>query len=265
MRVTNKFLKFSKRQKFVLAVGALSVGIFLAEFVKGINFIFVAVALAFLTNIFQFIILRRDIQKTFFYPLFILPFLYTLAFNLFFLLIPSRLVSRFILTGLFAFGLYSLYLAQNIFAVSALRTINLLRSARIVSFVVSILVMFFLVNIIFSFRLEFFALPLIIFVLTFLLSFQSLWVYALDKSLIPTVFFFSLFTAISIMQLALVLTIWPVTAAIYSLFITGIFYTYSGLSQSWIEKRLFKGVLWEYIWVGFLSIFFLIVFSKWGI
>lgn len=265
MSIFNRLLKFSKRQKFVAAVVALSLGLFFSEFLSGLHFIAFALVLSLLTNVLLFLILRLDVRRTFFYPLFILPFLYTLAFSLFFLLVPSRLLSQFIITGLYAFGLYSLFLAQNIFAVSALRTINLLRSARIVSFVVSIVVMFFLVNITFSFRLEFFMLPLVIFVLVFLLNFQSLWVYALDRDLLPTVFSYSFFCALCIMQLALVLTIWPVTAAIYSLFITGIFYMYSGLSHAWMEKRLFKGVLWEYIWVGFLSIMFLIIFSKWGI
>lgn len=68
-----------------------------------------------------------------------------------------------------------------------------------------------------------------------------------------------------IFELAWALIMWPVQAAIYTLFITGMFYTYIGVSQVWFEKRLFKGVLWEYIWVGFFSILFLIVFSGWGI
>jgi hypothetical protein len=65
-------------------------------------------------------------------------------------------------------------------------------------------------------------------------------------------------------ELAFALSIWPVSASIYAIFLTGIFYTYSGLSHAWLEKRLFKGILWEYVWVGVLSVLFLLVFSKWG-
>lgn len=265
MRIFHKLLNFSKRQKFVASVIALSISLFVSEFFTGWYFIGFAIILSLLTTIFLFFILRKDVKGTFYYPLLILPFFYTLAFSLFFLLVPSRLLSRFIMTGLYGFGLYSLFLAQNIFAVSAMRTINLLRSARIVSFVLTIVVLFFLVNITFSFRLEFFMLPLIIFVLTFLLNFQSLWVFVLEKDAIKTVFLYALFISLATMQLALVLTIWPVTAAIYSLFITGIFYMYSGLAHAWLERRLFKGVLWEYVWVGFLSVLLLVVFSRWGI
>jgi hypothetical protein len=67
------------------------------------------------------------------------------------------------------------------------------------------------------------------------------------------------------MELSIVLNMWPINASIYAIFITGIFYAYSGLCHAWLEKRLFRGILWEYVWVGFLSVIILIFFSRWGI
>lgn len=258
-------IKLSKRQRFVLATFLLT-GTFVAvEFFTGTRFIIGALVVSFLTIIFLYLILRRDIKGTFHYPIFILPFLYSFSFIFFYTLVPARLIARFVLTLVYAFGLYSLFLTENIFAVSTIRTINLLRSARIVSFVISIFILFFLINFIFSLHLPVFLSPLLVFVVSFTMNFQSLWTYTLEKNYISEILLYSFLTSFMLAELATILIMWPVNASIYSIFLTGIFYTYSGLSHAWVEKRLFKGILWEYVWVGFLSILVLFVFAKWGI
>ena len=255
----------TKRARFVLFVILLSIGIFGSTYFVGLNLLIISLVLSISGVVLLYLALRSDIRGTFYYPIIILPFLFIASFSLFYPLIPARVLTRIVLTALFAFGLYSLFLTQNIFAVSAVRTINLLRSARIVSFVLTIVTLFLLTNIIFSLRLPFFITPTVITLLTFLLNFQSLWVYSLSKEFVRESLKLSLLIALVEGELALVLNLWPVDAAIYSIFITGIFYAYSGLAHAWTEKRLFKGVLWEYIWVAFLAIIILIFFSNWGL
>lgn len=264
MKLT-KLLQFNKRQKFVLAVILLSGGVFISEYFTDIKLLFVSLFLALATDFLLYFILRKDIKGTFFLPILVLPFFYTLAFPFFYTLVPTRLISRLVITILYSFGLYSLFLTQNIFAVSNIRTINLLRSARIVAFVVTLLVFYFLVNFIFSLRLPILLTPLFIFPVSFFLNIQSLWTYSLDVAQLKSVALFSAFIAVCILQLSYVLIIWPVNASVYSLFLTGIFYTYSGLCHAWLDRRLFKGILWEYVWVGFISVLFLVIFSKWGV
>lgn len=264
-RFLSKLIRLSKRQKFVVVVFFLTVAFLISGFFQGISHFLFSLGISFATVVSMYLILRDDLKHSFYYPLFILPFLYTFSFDVFLLLIPARLIALIISTGFFALGLYSLFLTQNIFAVSSIRTISLLRSARIVSFVITIIVLFFLTNIVFSVPMPFFLPPIIIGVVVFLLSFQSLWVYLLDKSYLRDIVWYSLPIAFAIFQLAFVLILWPVSASIYSIFLTGIFYMYSGLTHAWIEKRLFRGILWEYIWVGFLSVFILLFFSRWGI
>lgn len=265
MNRLKKILNLNKRQKFVLAVALLSAGVFIAENFFGIKLLVASSILALLTDILLLLILKDDIAGTFFWPILILPFFYTLAFPFFYTLVPTRLISRILITFLYAFGLYSLFLTQNIFAVSGIRTINLLRSARIVAFVITLLTYYFLVNFLFSLRLPIFLTPIAILPLSFLINLQSLWTYSLDNAQLKTVALFALFLSLCIFQLSYILILWPVNASIYSLFLTGIFYTYSGLCHAWLEKRLFKGILWEYVWVGFISVLFLVIFSKWGI
>lgn len=265
MNILLRLIQLNKRQKFVIAVLLLSAGVFLSEYFSGVKLLFISLFLAIATDLLLLFILRKDIKDTFFWPILILPFFFTLAFPFFYTLVPTRLLSRIIITLLYLFGLYSLFLTQNIFAVSGIRTINLLRSARIVAFVITLLVFYFLVNFIFSLRLPVLLTPLAIFPLTFLMNFQSLWTYSLDKSQIKEISTFSFFIAFALLQLSYVLVLWPVTASVYSLFLTGIFYMYSGLCHAWLERRLFKGILWEYVWVGFISVLFLVIFSKWGV
>jgi hypothetical protein len=260
-----RILKLNKRQKFVVAVLILSSGVFMSEYFTGIKLTLSAIGLAIATVVMLLFILRQDIKNTFFGPILVLPFFFSLAFPFFYALVPERLLSRLIITAIYAFGLYSLFLTQNIFAVSGIRTINLLRSARIVAFVITLLVFYFLVNFIFSLRLPVLITPLAILPLSFFMNIQSLWTYTLDTSQVRAIALFSAIIAISILQLSYVLILWPVNASIYSLFLTGVFYTYSGLCHAWLERRLFKGILWEYVWVGFISVLFLVIFSKWGV
>ena len=258
-------LQLNKRQKFVIAVLVLSFGVFFSEYFTGAKLLSMALILAVATDLLLLFILRKDIKGNFIIPTLILPFFFTLAFPFFYALVPERLLSRLLITLIYGFGLYSLFLTQNIFAVSGIRTINLLRSARIVAFVLTLLVFYFLVNFIFSLRLPVLLTPLAILPISFLMNVQSLWTYSLDSTQVKAISFFSAIIALCILQLSYVLVLWTVNASIYSLFLTGIFYTYSGLCHAWLERRLFKGILWEYVWVGFISVLFLVIFSKWGV
>lgn len=263
----NRLLNLSKRHKFVFAVLFLSGLYYVAEVYQSntLSSVAVAIALSILTDILLFIILRRDISKTFYYPLFIIPFLYTLSFNLFNALVPARFVSRILLVSFYSFGLYSLYLSLNILAISSTRTINLLRSARGVSFVITLIVLFFFLNVLFALHFHMLITTLLVFITVFLLNLQSLWTYALDKNLFKEIANYSLFISLAVAELSFILTLWPVNSTVYSIFLTGMFYAYSGLSHAWIEKRLFKGVFWEYLWVGFIVILLLLRFAEWKI
>jgi len=260
-----KILQLSKRQKLVFSVFFLSSFFFFIQFLSGAEYFVSAIILAILTDLMLFFILKKDVQGTFYYPIMVLPFFYSLSFPVFYTLVPDRLISQLIITVLYAFGLYSLFLTQNIFAVSGIRTINLLRSARIVAFVLTLLVLFFLFNFAFSLRQVLLLTPALTFIISLFMNFESLWSYSLNRAQVKEIIVSSLIISFSLMQLSLALTLWPVNAAVYSLFLTGIFYTFSGLVHAWLERRLFRGILWEYIWVGFISILFLIVFSRWGV
>ncbi len=260
-----KNISFSidKRQKFVIAVLALSIGLFFAEFQFNKAGIYIAFLLSIFTNVFLLWAVFHDIKTNRTYEIFILPFFYSLAFGLFYFLTPTVFISRLLLTVVYAFGLYSLFLSQNILAISSVKTIALVSGARIVSFVITLVSYFFLTNIVFTLHIIVFPVIVIMLIYTYLLVYHSLWTYSLQKGSQPLSLWVSAIT-VFLVEAATILWFWPSSPTVIAVFLTGYFYAIVGLSHIWFEKRLFKGILWEYVWVGFIVFFVLILFTPWG-
>lgn len=262
---TKKVIHFTieKRQKFIISVTLLSILLFITEFQFGKSGLITAVMLSFLTDLCLFWAIKDDLNETNGLVVFILPFFYSLAFGSFYFLIPGRIIFRLLLTLLYAFGLYSLFLSQNIFVVSSVRTIQLLSGARIVSFVITLLSYFFFSNIVYSLHIFVLYEVLLVALYTYLLSFHSIWTYSLQKTAYSTpLWVLGMTTCLA--EIATAVWFWPTSPTIIAIFLTGIYYVIAGLSHVWLEKRLFRNVLWEYVWVCVIVFFMLILFTQWG-
>lgn len=256
------FFVLSKRQKFVAAVGILSLGLFTSEYFFSGYGVVLAFLLGILTDIFLAGSLYEDLKENFSLHPFVLPFLTSLAFGLFYFLTPSRLLSRLVLTTLYAVGLYSVFLSENIFVVASVRTIALLNSARIVTFVITLISFFFLSNTIFSFRFDMFSTMAMFSVFAFLLSFHATWTYTLERSVTKDIMWNAIVT-LCLAEVVGVLWFWPTPPTVFAIFMTAVFYILAGLVHVWLDKRLFKNVLLEYTWVAVVAVFILIWFSAW--
>src|SRR3989337_2653891 len=102
-----KKLAVNKRQKFVLSVVILAAGLFLSEYFFGKYNFFILIFLSFGSSVLFFFSVWTDIKKNHLFPTFILPFIFTLSFGLFYSLMPSRILTRILITGFYAVGLYS--------------------------------------------------------------------------------------------------------------------------------------------------------------
>jgi hypothetical protein len=253
---------FDKRQKFAIGVVILSLGLFGASVTFNEYGILLSALLALFSDIFLFWAIHEDMQQNFSPQVLVLPFLYSLSFGLFSFLAPARLLTRLILTTLYAVGLYSVFLSENIFIVASIRTIALLNSARIVSLVISLITFFFLTNTTFSLRLIIFPTLALIVVITFLLTMHAIWTYTLEKSFRKDWLWIGMIT-VSLTELFLILWFWPTSPTVLALFLTSIWYVLVGLSHVWLDKRLFRNVLWEYLWVAIIALSVLISFTKW--
>lgn len=256
-------LNITKRQKFAIIVVFLSLGLFFSEHLLGKSGVFLLFFMAFLTDLFLYLILREDLKGNFAWHLLILPFLYSSSFGLFYFLVPARFITRIAATSIYAIGLYSLFLSQNIFIVASIRTIALLSSARIVSFVITVVSYFFLANIVLSMHLFIVQSDVLIFIFSFLLAIHSIWTYTLDKNFIDQ-YRWAFGLSVCLLEASLMLWFWPSNPTFIALFLTGFFYTIVGLAHVWLDKRLFKNVLWEYVWVAVIVLFILILSTTWG-
>lgn len=253
----------TKRQKFVISVSILSLGLFFSEYLfSGYGVLFAGI-LAVVTVLLVVVSLGDDLTNNFsVYPL-VLPFLWSLSFGFFYFLAPARLLTRIVLTTLFALGMYSVLLSENIFVVGSIRTIALTSSARIVTFVISLVAYFFVSNTIFSFRLPIAPTLLLFALFTALFFLNSIWTYTLGKSLKEDLLWNGILT-LCLTEFAGMLWFWPTPPTVFALFITAIFYLFTGLTHVWLDKRLFKSVLWEYLWVAIVAVFVLLWFSSWS-
>jgi hypothetical protein len=256
----NHLFNIPKRQKFIISVVILSLLLYFSEQLFGRGGIYIAFLLAFFTALFIYWAERVDLKNNFSLQIFILPFVYTLACALFYFLVPARFLTRIGMASLYALGLYSLLLSENIFIVSSIRTIALLSSARTVSFIITILSFFFMADVVFSLHLNILITLAFIFAFTFPLILHSIWTHTLENNFRLYIEWILLIT-VCIVETALILWFWPTTPTIIALFLTGLFYIFVGISQVWLDRRLFKGVMWEYIWVAVIVFLVFVTFG----
>lgn len=257
-----KQFSLGKRQKFIISILILSAGLFTLEYLFTRFGFVVAFLIAGISDILLYWSLRKDLKEKFYFQIFILPFLYCLAFGLFYFLAPALLRTRIITTTLFSVGLYSLFLSENIFIVASIRTIALLNGARIVTFVLTLISYFFITNIIFSLRSNIFLSAALIAIFSFLFLIHAIWTYTFEKDIRKDLIWIGTLTA-CFTELGMILWFWPTSSTITALFMTASFYTLVGLSHVWLDKKLFKGVLWEYVWVACFAFFILMWFTQW--
>jgi hypothetical protein len=257
-----KRLANDKRQRFISSIALLAIGLFVSEHFLGKSGVLIVFGLSLLTVVLLYLCLRKDLKNNFSWQIFILPFFFSLSFGLFYLLVPARYITRIIMTSLYAIGLYSLFLSENIFTVSSIRTIALLSSAKTVTVALTLLSFFFLSNVVFSLHLNIFLTVLLVFLYSFPIILQSVWIYTFEKKDFSSILWVVSLT-ICILESTILLWFWPSTPTLIALFLSGIFYSILGLTHVWLEKRLFKGVIWEYFWVILVLLIVLVFFTSW--
>ena len=208
--------------------------------------------------------LFEDLRGVEWFTVLILPVMYSVSVALFYFLLPERILSKMmILTG-FGVGMYALLLTENIFNVASIRTIQLLRAAHAVGFLLTLMVAFFLWDTIFSFRLMPWWNFLLVFVTSLPLVLSSLWSVNLEKSISKEVWRNSLALSWGLSSLALAISFWPVTIIMASLFLVSGLYVSMGLLQHKLSGRLFKKTIKEYLWVGAVVFMITLFLTKWG-
>ncbi len=194
--------------------------------------------------------------------LMILPTLFTLAVVSYYFLLPVRWLTRLPVTVVFGLIWYTLLLSQNVFNVSATRTIPLYRVASTVVFVLTILTASLLFNVIFALHQLFLINGLLVSLLSFLLIIQVYWSVNMEK-LDSNLVIPALFLALVVGEVGIALSFWPLTNTISSVFLTGILYLVLGITTDSLRGRLNREAVLSYIRWGVPVFLFIYLTASW--
>lgn len=259
-----KKIKITKRQKFVISSILLSSGLLSIQ-LANVSWRYQAIfALTVLTCLLSAWSLREGLSGIKWLTILILPTLFTAGIGLFYFLLPSAWLAKLPAAVLYGLGLYALFLTENIFAVAAIRNIQLFRSANAVGFLLTLLTAFFLYDTIFSFRLSFWLNFIFFLLVSFPLLLQGLWSVNLEKRISSKIWFYSLVLSLILAEGALAFSFWPVTVSMGSLALITIMYVLLGLTQHHLSQRLFKRTINEYLTVGVVVLIVTILTTHWG-
>jgi hypothetical protein len=189
--------------------------------------------------------------------------MYSVAMGLFYYLLPENIWSRLIIITIFGFGLYAIYLTENIYSVAAIRTIQLLRAAHAVGFLMTVLTLVLMYNTIFSLRWPWWVNGLLVIMVSWPLLIQALWSVRLPERLGKDILVPAGGVAFLLGEFAFILSLMPVTVWIASLFLATIVYVVLGLVQHALDERLYLRTVYEYVGVGVFVLIATLLVTPW--
>lgn len=254
----------TKRRKFLIVSFVLSLGFVGLQFLDNQYKIDAIFVLSFVTSILFLWSLWEGIGKNSTLLTLILPAFFTAGVGVFWFLLPSNVFARLPMIIFYGLGIYALSLTMNVFTVSAVRTIALLRAARGVGFVLTLITLFLIYNAILSLKIPFWGSALSITALSFPLFLQGFWTIPLDKKISKDLLILSAISSLVVGEIAVSLFFWPATLVVGSIFLTVAVYVLLGLGQAKLEQRLFSQTVKEYLLVGILVFIGMFFATHWG-
>ena len=145
-------LAISKKFRFLISSLVLFGGFISIQFFNE-QYKFLAIGvLALITGLMSFWSFYEGLGKDMTLTSLILPILFTLGVGIFWFLLPSNLYTRIPIIIFYSLGIYILISTMNIYTVSSSKTIGLLRAARGVGFVLTLVTSFLLFDAVLSLR-----------------------------------------------------------------------------------------------------------------
>lgn len=258
-------LTINKRRRFVLVAFILTVGLFAIQNLPVESRIWAFGLYGLGSYLLCAWSLFKDLRGIAWFADLILPTLYPVAVGLFYFLLPQHDVTRIIVAGLFGVSMYGLLLTTNIFAVASIRTIQLLRAARAVGFLLTILTSALFFHFIFSLRVGVPYVALLTLLVALPLFLFGVWSYTLTERFAEKELGYSLIGGLVLMEVAVAISFWLVDVSLISIFLSMIVYVVLGLMQHELEERLFVRTLQEYVGFGILVFVIIVsvVFGRW--
>jgi hypothetical protein len=258
-KIVHILSKIGKRQRFIIASIILTLSVLLSSF-STIDFAWAYFTIILLISfLVSFIAIPIGLNKTERIMLFMLPVYFTFALDLFFFFLPSRWLTRLPFIVIYGISTYAILLSANILNVGSQKSIQLLRAAFSVNFLYLTLSSFLIFNLILSFKLNFFLNFLAVLVVLFPLTLQFIWSVNPKTTLDRISILYAMILSLIVAEVALVFSFLPIRATVFSLLLTACLYSLNGLFYAFLEERLFKERIREFLFVlGFVFVIILL-------
>ena len=241
--------RVEKRFRFVISVGIMTVAMLFATFFffdKAWLFIPLFILISYCLVFYSIL---EGVEKLEWIMLFLMPVIFTVSLYFFYFLFPVRWLTRLPFVAIYAISFYALLLTSNIFNVGAEKNLQLYRAAFSVNYFFQTFVAFLLFNILFSLRQDFIFNGLAVGVLVLPLAVQLLWSIKLDLALDRQIVLYGLFLALLLMQLGIFVSFVPFRSSVASFLLAASYYSFTGLTTAYLDNRLFKNTVREYLFV----------------
>jgi hypothetical protein len=197
----------------------------------------------------------------------ILPVGFFVGFGLFSALLPQTVWFNLFTSVFFGLIAYVIFLVENVFLVSiGNRTPLLYRAAYTVGSMISLLMVFFLFDSLFSFKFIYWLnaiLVLVISAIVFMYLFYSVTIELPDDGKEKSIKAYVLVPSLLMAQLGLVLSFWPVGIFKGSVYLVMVVYILSSLIQLDLRERLFKRSWLTFAWISVAVLLGMILATSW--
>lgn len=276
--------QLSKRQKFFIAAVGVVVGVIFirVDAFTALGWRFREAGFVFYSLIITILSLRdEDFSGVEWLTLPILPVFFSIGASLVYPLLPSEIqylpfwrmdtdsglflstVLRTIyLAGIFI-GFYACLLSANIFNVAGVKTIQLIRAAHSVGFLLTLVSAFLLYTVIYSLHLNSFGNFLVVFIISFPLILQAVWSINLEPYLGREVIRYTFVISLILAQLSWALSYWPVPGLVNAMVVTAASYEGIGVVQYQLLGKLKPTVIKELFSITVIFILVILFSASW--
>jgi hypothetical protein len=242
-----KALKIEKRFRLVIAVLILGLVMFLSTFFYFDKAVFFLPVFFIITYLLTYFSLLEKIEKISWYSLFFMPVVLTIFFYLFYFLVPGRWLTRIPFIIFYIISLYAMLLCSNIFNVGVEKSLQLYRAAFSINFFYQAFISFLYFNILFSLKKSFLINTVGVGIVGFLFGLHLFWTIKLDKHLGKQIITYALLVGLILSEMGLLISFIPFKTTISGLFLTTSYYSLSGIIYSYLDQKLFKETVREYV------------------
>lgn len=262
-RLLKLFGRIGKRRRFIITTFTLASALTISSFFS-FQDIYIFVPILFLVvYVGTFFSVLEDITDHEWVMLFLHPVYLTLVFYLFYFFLPQRWLTRLPFIVFYTISIYAVLLSQNIFNVGVSKSIQLFRAAYSVNFLFLTISTFLTYSLIVSLRMYFFFNFLFILLTTIPLALHLLWSIEPASKVRRSLLRQSVFIALLIAEIGMLLSFMPINQSIYALILTSLYYGLCGLFQVYHQGSFFKERIREFIFVFIFTLIIFVLGTRW--